>query len=67
MTRRWVKSAPEDELTEMEQHIRRQRLGMAIALERTQKVVYPGTVSVTEKAARRKKGKAQRAARKVHR
>lgn len=40
---------------------------MAMALGALGKHVYPGTVFGAEKAARRKVGKAQRKARKIHR
>lgn len=40
---------------------------MLLALAATGKHVYAGTIFGAEKATRRKKGKAQRAARKVHR
>lgn len=57
----------DDELTEQQRHTRGQQIGMAIALERAGRNVYPGTVSATDKVARRAKGKRQRLARKAHR
>ena len=57
-----VKTRSEEDLAG---EFNRNKVGMAIALNSMN--VYPGTVFGAEKAARRKKGKAQRKARKVHR
>lgn len=53
--------------TQHEAHVQKERLGLLLALNRSGKHIYEGTVPAHVKAKRRAKNKAARAARKAAR